>query len=162
MDRSESTMEQPDQPPGTPDPDQAASPGLSPASPPVPAAAPCILLIDDDDRIRYLFRQALEHHGYTIVEAHNGSEGIRMYRESRPALVITDILMPEKEGLETIGELRRAVPSAKIIAISGGGHMGNLDFLAIARKLGAQLTLRKPVLLQQLLDAVEAVLKPTD
>lgn len=113
-----------------------------------------ILVIDDDNQTRQMLRQALERAGYSVVEARDGAEGLRHYQENPVDLVITDILMPEKEGLETIQELRERFPSVKIIAISGGGRTGKLDFLHVAEKLGALRTLHKPFPLQELLDAV--------
>src|SRR5919108_2919694 len=96
-----------------------------------------ILIIDDDDQIRRMLCQALEQAGYEAVEARDGQEGLEHYRAAPTDLIITDILMPGKEGLETIMELRREVPGVKIIAISGGGQTGNMTFLEIARYLGA-------------------------
>ena len=78
-----------------------------------------ILLIDDDSKIRKLFVQKLAARGYEIIEACDGKQGLKLYRENRPDLVITDLVMPEKEGIETITELKREFPKVKIIAISG-------------------------------------------
>ena len=113
-----------------------------------------ILIIDDDRHIRSILRHMLERAGYTVMEASNGHEGVQHVRGALPDLIITDIFMPEKEGLETIRELRRLCPESKILAISGGGRTGALDFLGVAEKLGAQRTLRKPFLRQELLEAV--------
>jgi two-component system chemotaxis response regulator CheY len=117
-----------------------------------------ILIIDDDDRFRGMLRRTLERAGYEVVEARNGQEGQQHYRAAPTDLIITDILMPEKEGLETIMELRGDFPGVKIIAISGGGLTGNLGFLAIAQRLGARRTLQKPFDLREMLDAVCEVL----
>ncbi len=119
---------------------------------PVPCLPARILLIDDDEQLRRMLRHALERSGYAVVEAQNGVEGLRLFKESPVDLVITDILMPEKEGLETIVELLRACPTVKIIAMTGGGRTGHLDFLAIAGKLGAHHALRKPFSLQELVN----------
>jgi DNA-binding NtrC family response regulator len=118
-----------------------------------------ILIIDDDDQLRTLLRQALEREGYTVGEAQNGREGMARYRATPADLVITNILMPEQEGLETIRVLRQESPEVKIIAISGGGQMGALDFLDIAAKLGSRRTLRKPFALQELHTVVREVLQ---
>ncbi|HEY7494388.1 MAG TPA: response regulator [Candidatus Tectomicrobia bacterium] len=117
-----------------------------------------ILIIDDDPQTRTMLRKMLERKGYEIVEAREGREGLRLYNAT-PAIdvVITDILMPEQEGLETIRALRRTSPEVKIIAISGGGRTGTLDFLPVAAKLGAQCTLHKPIAWQTLLQAVRAL-----
>ncbi|MEO5957891.1 MAG: response regulator [Opitutaceae bacterium] len=82
-----------------------------------------ILLIDDDDDVRTVLRLTLIHFGHTVIEARNGREGLELFAEARPELVITDIVMPEKEGLEVIIELRAHRPPVKIIAISGGGRV---------------------------------------
>ena len=117
-----------------------------------------ILVIDDDDDFRRMLCTALERDGYTVEEARNGQEGSRRHRTEPVDLVITDILMPEQEGLETIQTLRQEFPEIKIIAISGG--VGMLNFLPLARKFGALQTLQKPFSLQQLYEAVREVLQP--
>ena len=104
-----------------------------------------ILLIDDESQIRKLFVQKLAGTGYEIVEACNGKEGLKLYREKKPDLVITDLIMPEKEGIETITELKRIDPSVKIIAISGGGRNNPGAYLHIAKSLGAGRTFSKPI-----------------
>jgi len=76
--------------------------------------------------------------------ASDGVRGLRMFRSEQPDLVITDIIMPEKEGIETIREIRGDCPDAKIIAISGGGRIGNMDFLKVAEKVGASEIIAKP------------------
>lgn len=125
---------------------------------PAPRAAARILLIDDDPQIRAMLRQALERAGYTVSEASDGREGLRHFQATQPDLVITDLLMPEQEGLETMQALRRACPDVKIIAISGGGRRGTLDFLPLAQKLGAHRTFRKPFRQQELLAAVHELI----
>jgi DNA-binding response OmpR family regulator len=117
-----------------------------------------ILIIDDEDQPRRMLQQVLTRAGYEVVEARNGNEGLQRFRTRPTDLVITDILMPEKEGLETIIDIRREFPTAKIIAISGGGRAGNLNFLDVAQRLGAQRVLQKPFELQEMLAAVRALL----
>lgn len=114
-----------------------------------------ILVIDDEADFRETLRATLEQAGHEVLEAGNGVEGIRMHRAESPELIITDIIMPEMEGIETILELRRHDPAAKIIAISGGGRLRMTDFLSAARKLGAVTTLAKPFRRDQLLEAVQ-------
>ncbi|HSR53503.1 MAG TPA: response regulator [Acidobacteriota bacterium] len=118
-----------------------------------------ILLIDDEDMTRNMLRQALELKGYEVHEASNGLEALRLQRETPCSLVITDILMPEKEGLETIVELRSECPDLKIIAMSGGGSAGKLNFLDAAGKLGAQATLQKPFELEKLFKTVKSLME---
>jgi DNA-binding response OmpR family regulator len=118
-----------------------------------------ILIIDDEDQPRRMLYQALTRAGYEVVEARDGNEGLARFREAPADLIITDILMPEKEGLETIIDLRREFPNVKIVAMSGGGRTGSLNFLDIARRLGAQCTLPKPFGLQDMLKAVRELLQ---
>jgi CheY-like chemotaxis protein len=117
-----------------------------------------ILIIDDEDEVRSMLRQMLEQAGHEVTEAVNGTEGIEIYEQDAPDLIVTDIIMPEKEGVETIISLRRADPDLPIIAISGGGRLDATDFLTMARKLGARHTLSKPFRRDQLLDAVRECL----
>jgi len=118
-----------------------------------------ILLIDDNVQILNMLRQILEPEGYEVVDAINGNEGIRLYREKPTDLIITDLIMPEKGGIETIMELRRDFPDVKIIAISGGGRSHPGPYLKIAKEVGAQYTFAKPVKREELLNAVRALLK---
>lgn len=121
-----------------------------------------ILVIDDEQLIRLQIRSALELEGFTVHEAANGIEGLARIAEATPDVVITDILMPDKEGIETILELRRTYPKIRIIAISGGGRTGNKDFLRTAKHLGADRTLAKPFGLAELLRLVREVLTEAD
>jgi CheY-like chemotaxis protein len=118
-----------------------------------------ILIIDDEDQFRSMLRRVLERASYEVVEAQDGNEGIQRCREAPMDLIITDILMPGKEGLETIMDLRREFSQVKIIAISGGGRTGDLNFLELAKRLGAQGTLQKPFGQEELLDAVQEILQ---
>ena len=118
-----------------------------------------ILIIDDDDQLRLMLRKTLERSGYEVVEAPNGKEGIKRFREMPCDLVITDLIMPEKEGLETISELKEDFPDIKVIAISGGGRVGPNDYLHLAKMLGAQRTLTKPIELPELLKTIKELLE---
>ncbi|HHN73913.1 MAG TPA: response regulator [Acidobacteria bacterium] len=118
---------------------------------------PRILLIEDDERTRRMLREMTERAGYEVVDVANGELGLRAQRGSGFDLVITDILMPDKEGIETIMELRRDYPDLPVIAISGGGSAGGLDYLTVARSLGARYTFAKPVDRQELLGAIASV-----
>lgn len=117
-----------------------------------------ILVIDDNIYVRSLLREMLELANYDVTEAPNGEVGARLFRQAPVDLVITDIFMPEKEGLETIRELRRDFPEVKIIAISGGGSRGDLAFLPTAKKLGAHYTFAKPFEMDEMLAAVHELL----
>lgn len=117
-----------------------------------------ILIIDDEEQIRLYLRRVLEEEGHEVVEAPDGKVGLKINRKELADLIICDIFMPEKEGLGTITELRHSYPEVKIIAISGGGRMGNLDFLSTAKKLGALRTLEKPFERKELLEAVRELL----
>ena len=117
-----------------------------------------ILIIDDDEMMRLTLRNMLDRAGHSVREAADGYEGEAMWREHRPDLVITDLLMPAREGLETIKALRQEDKSIPIIAISGGGRFGNADYLAIAQTFGASAALRKPFKYRQLIGAVDSLL----
>ncbi len=113
-----------------------------------------ILIIDDDDQIRTMLRAMLERSGYTVLEASDGKEGVKLCRDNSCDLVITDLIMPEKEGIETIRELKRDFPDIKIIAMSGGGRVGPEDYLHMAKMMGAQHTFAKPIEREELLGAI--------
>ena len=119
---------------------------------------PLILIIDDDDQLRGMLREMLERAGYEVADAPNGKEGIRLYRENPADLVVTDLIMPEKEGIETIIELRREFPDVKIIAMSGGGTIEAEKYLRMAKGLGAVRTLTKPIERKELLEAVRELI----
>ena len=121
-----------------------------------------ILVIDDSMLTRHMLRQVLERAGYEVLEASDGRVGIQIHRTTPADIVITDILMPEQEGLETIRELQRDCPEVKIIAISGGGQIGDYNFLTIAQRLGARRAFQKPFVLQDMLNAVHEVLQTHD
>src|SRR2546426_9091101 len=111
-----------------------------------------ILVVDDYDLIRTSLRRILQDAGYEVFEASDGRQAINQMRENAADLVITDLVMPEQEGLETIRSLRSERPDLKIIAMSGG------QYLAAAEKLGADLTLPKPLRAEKVLEAVRKLL----
>jgi two-component system response regulator (stage 0 sporulation protein F) len=111
-----------------------------------------ILIIDDEEMMRILLRSALQSAGYEVVEAANGRQGLELYRQRPTDLIITDIAMPELNGLDLILELTRHFLRAKVIAISGLG--GEKHVLDVAKLLGARQTFQKPFSMPQLLDAV--------
>jgi DNA-binding response OmpR family regulator len=116
-----------------------------------------ILVIDDDHMVRYALSRILQRSGYDVVTASDGKRGMMLVREEHPDVVITDIIMPEQEGIETIGLLRHQYPQMKIIAISGGGRIRNIDFLEMARSLGADDVISKPFEADELLDRLRRV-----
>ena len=119
-----------------------------------------ILVIDDEAGVREMLRDTLEPMGHTIVEASNGVLGAQKFREAPFDLVITDIIMPDQEGIETIQQIRQLRPDQKIIAISGGGRTKTVEFLQIAQSLGVDQTLKKPFGPSVIRDAVRACLPP--
>ncbi|MDP6787514.1 MAG: response regulator [Rhodospirillales bacterium] len=114
-----------------------------------------ILVIDDEELVRFTLRKYLVSAGHSVVEAKDGLEGLALQKSDPCDLVITDIIMPEKEGLETILALRQDDPDLPIIAISGGGRDGYTDYLEVARPFGANRSLAKPFTQDDLLGAVE-------
>jgi CheY-like chemotaxis protein len=115
---------------------------------------PLILVIDDDPQMRATVRRILASAGHTVVEAANGREGLTAVRSGVPDVVITDIVMPEMEGIETIIELRRLNPGLRILAISGSFSAGGADFLPMAGRLGADRVMQKPFRAAALQEAV--------
>ncbi|MFY9926104.1 MAG: response regulator [Opitutaceae bacterium] len=119
-----------------------------------------ILLVDDDDLFRRMLALILTKLGYEVREARNGKEAIKLFDDSAPDVVLTDLIMPEKEGLETIAELRQSHPQVKIIAMSGGGRVSAFDHLRVAKAMGADQILAKPFSNEAVAAALEMVLNP--
>lgn len=113
-----------------------------------------ILVMDDEELARFTLREILEGAGHEVAEARDGEEGLLLLRQAAFDLVVTDIIMPRKEGVETVIELKRDHPQVKVIAISGGGRTRNLDFLKLAKEYGADRVLAKPFSESDLLEAV--------
>ncbi len=118
-----------------------------------------ILIIDDEAPIRSMVRLILERAGYTVLEAPDGAEGIRVFRATPADLIITDLIMPNKDGIGMIIELKKEFPAVKIIAMSGGGLNRPEGYLRGAQKLGAAFTLSKPLNRTDLLRTVRDTLK---
>jgi len=118
-----------------------------------------ILIIDDDNQFREMLHEMVEREGYIVFSALDGAEGLKSYHKEKPDLVITDIIMPEKEGLETILELKKDNKNLKIIAISGGGRSQPGDYLRTASHFGADKTLAKPFSKDEILNSITEVLK---
>ena len=120
-----------------------------------------ILIIDDEAQIRSMVRLVLEREGYVVSEAPDGAEGIRLFREKPADLIITDLIMPNKDGIGMMLELKKEFPAVNIIAMSGGGLNRPDGYLLGAKKLGAVHTLAKPINRQELLRVVKDALKAT-
>lgn len=117
-----------------------------------------ILLVDDDDLSRGAVHKMLERSGYAVFSTGTGQEALAHYRREPSDLVITDLIMPDVDGLEIIQELRRGNPAVRILAISGGGRVDAEEYLSVARKFGAAEVLSKPFTSQELKQAVESAL----
>jgi CheY-like chemotaxis protein len=117
-----------------------------------------ILIIDDEPTAIDLLRKILEMDGYEVVSARNGQEGVEMFQQHPCDLVITDMVMPVKDGLQTILDLRSQVPNLPIIAISGGGTISKERYLAVAGYLNRVITIAKPFAIEDITEAVENLL----
>lgn len=113
-----------------------------------------ILVVDDDQQVRVMLRRTLERQGYSVLVADDGLQAVEMFQPGEVSLVITDIVMPEKEGIETIMDLQAKDPHVNIIAISGGGRINPEDYLNWVRRFGVEYTFTKPVDKEELLAAV--------
>lgn len=120
-----------------------------------------ILVIEDEPLVRELLEATVKNAGHEVAVAADGDEGLKLYRDRPADVVITDIFMPEKEGLETIEQLRRVHPAVKVIAISGGSPLRQIDVLSWATLMGASFTFRKPVDRAELLQAIDKCLNGT-
>jgi CheY-like chemotaxis protein len=117
-----------------------------------------ILVVDDDDQVRSLLRRILQREGHEVREAADGQAAIDACRSSCPDLLIMDLVMPGKEGLEAIQEIRQQHPAQRILAISGGGAGRLQSCLQLAKKLGAGQALAKPFGVAELVEAVKQLL----
>jgi DNA-binding response OmpR family regulator len=113
-----------------------------------------ILVIEDDREVRDFLVEVLTRAGHAVTAAANGRDGVAKFREEPAQVVITDIIMPEKDGIETILDLRREHPQLKVIAISGGGRSTPENYLHSARLLGADRAFRKPFRNEEILAAI--------
>lgn len=120
-----------------------------------------ILLVDDEAALRRLVRRILEPLGHTIFEAPHGRAGVMLMRQRLPDLLITDIVMPNMDGIEMIVEIRKEFPAVRILALSGGGVVqGSMAYLHAASTFGADATLGKPFLADKLIKVVDELLAP--
>jgi DNA-binding NtrC family response regulator len=120
-----------------------------------------VLVMDDEEQLRDVLARALQHAGHEALQAENGADGMRMIKTQPVDLVVTDLVMPEMDGLEFIRELGRVRPGMRVIAISGGGIWDANSLLAVADMLGAFKTLIKPFDLTEFLKVVDEVLGAT-
>lgn len=104
-----------------------------------------ILLVDDDLQFQQMLKQYLERNNFEVITAENGVQALERFQKDRFDLIITDIIMPEKEGIETIIEMKKQQPQMKIIAISGGGRVDARDYLVYAERFGANAVFTKPL-----------------
>jgi DNA-binding NtrC family response regulator len=118
-----------------------------------------ILIVDDDPSIRRTLEALLKRAGHEVMLACDGSEAVRLWRDHGGDLVITDLHMPEKDGIQTIIELLSHSPGARIIAMSGGGQTKRLDLLGNASLLGAVLTIEKPFTIAEMMNVVNRALQ---
>jgi DNA-binding response OmpR family regulator len=118
-----------------------------------------ILLVDDDDQFREMLSEALTGEGFQVREASDGGQGIKHYVEQPTDIVITDLVMPEKEGLEMIVEMKRLHAEVRIIAMSGGGRGSSQNYLKMAKAFGALVVLAKPFSHHEILGAITQVLE---
>ncbi len=117
-----------------------------------------ILIVDDEAPVRKLLKTILERNDYQVLEASNGNQGINQFKEHNPDLIVTDLIMPEKEGLESIRKIKKMSPNVPIIAISGGGITDPKMYLNLASKFGAVRTFSKPIDNKILLSAIKELL----
>lgn len=117
-----------------------------------------ILVIDDDENIRTIFERFLKGQGYAVDCAEDGKEGIRLMENETPDLVITDIMMPNADGLEVVLSMREKYADIPVIAISGGIALASMDFLPMVKKFGAVKVFYKPVELENLLEGIRELL----
>ena len=121
-----------------------------------------ILVIDDEPTALEVLRKILEIEGYEVLQATNGKEGVEVFRQTPCDLVITDMVMPVKDGLQTILELRNDAPDLPVIAISGGGTISKERYLAVAGYLDNVITIAKPFTVEDVSGAVAKLLGNTD
>jgi len=119
---------------------------------------PVILIIEDDRDLREMLRSALLRKDYTVLEADNGKEALINFKPGVTDLVVTDLLMPEEDGLKVIMQMREMKPEIKVIAISGGGKAGPGSYLRMAKALGADSVFPKPFSVNDLVTRIEDLL----
>lgn len=119
---------------------------------------PGILIVEDDKEIREMLKLSLLRSNYTVLEAENGKDAIVHFKPLLTDLVVTDLIMPEEDGLKVVIKLKELKPSIKIIAISGGGKVGPASYLNLAKALGADAIYTKPFSINDLIAKIEELL----
>jgi CheY-like chemotaxis protein len=119
-----------------------------------------ILIVDDDKLVQGSLKAQCERKSFQVLIANDGNEALRVLEQQPCDVALLDVLMPDKEGIETLLEIRQRFPQLPVIVMSGGGMRGKYDFLAIARKFGANAVLRKPVRPEEMFKAIEAQFAP--
>ena len=118
-----------------------------------------ILVVDDEQSIRIMLTHMLEQEGHEVIVAEDGEQGVNLYRDNLPDLVISDLVMPNKNGIDMILELKKEHPELRMLAISGGGGItGAFDYLPTAKLVGANSILKKPFGIQDLREALDDIL----
>jgi len=119
---------------------------------------PSVLLIEDEELVRELLKEVLEINGFQVLTANNGIDGVRLFKESPTDIVITDLVMPEQEGVKTTLQIKKLAPHVKIIVISGKLETESMNSAPILTMMGADLVLKKPFKNETLLENVNALL----
>jgi CheY-like chemotaxis protein len=135
--------------------------GGSEATPACGASCCTVLVIDDDADVRHSLELLLETYGFQVALARNGAQGLAAFRRIEPDLVLTDIVMPVQDGIETILTMRRERPDARIVAMSGRGAVGDADYVDIATRLGADAAIPKPLESSKLIAALQGLVAAT-
>jgi len=117
-----------------------------------------VLIVEDDKELREMISMSLTRRKYTVLEAVNGKEAIMHFKPSITDLVVTDLIMPEEDGLKVIMKLKELKPALKVIAISGGGKAGPGSYLNLAKALGADAIYSKPFSINDLISKIEDLL----
>jgi DNA-binding response OmpR family regulator len=119
---------------------------------------PGVLIVEDDKELREMLKMALLRNDFTVFEADNGKTALAGFKPQLTDIVVTDLIMPEEDGLKVVIKLREMKPSIKIIAISGGGKVGPGSYLNLARALGADATYSKPFSINELVSKIKQLL----
>ena len=131
----------------------------SDASPPEALAGQTVLIMEDDPIMLRNLTQWFQQAGCQVMAARDGADGLAQFQKLRPDAVVTDILMPNREGFETLMAIKAQAPEVRILAISGGGRLGSTDLLDVAHKLGADAVMAKPFRAADVVGAVARLLR---